>query len=158
MTKLADYGVPYTTVGTANGPLSVRGLSFSDFSHLIGRYAPVFLALYQTFPKPKEKELVVDYLARPEVVSYLKKDLAEGLLTQAPELVSEIIACGADGRGDADTVAAADRLPIGLQLELTSAIITATLAGFSGVGKLKEIVGPILEEAINVAEGGTPKA
>lgn len=158
MSKLADYGVPYTTVGTSNGPLSVRGLSFSDLSHLIGRYAPVFFTLYQTFPKPGDKELVADYLTRPEVVSYMKKDLAEGILTQAPELVSEIIACGSDGRGDADTVSAADRLPIGLQLELTSAIILATLSGFSSVGKLKEIVGPILSEAINAAEGATPKA
>ena len=158
MTKLADFGVPYTTVGPSNGPLSVRGLSFSDITHLFKRYAPIFIEIYQTFPKPKEKELIVDYLARPDVVSYMKKELSGDLLTAAPDLVAEIIACGSDARGDDLLIEAADNLPIGIQLDVTSAILVATVSGFSGVGKMKEIVGPILEEAINAAKDGTQKA
>ena len=158
MSKLADYGVPYTTVGTSNGPLSVRGLSFSDLAHLVKRYAPIFVSLYQTFPKPKEKELIVDYLARPDVLAYMQKELTGDLLTAAPDLVAEIIACGSDARGDDELIEAAERLPIGIQLDVTSAILAATVSGFSGVGKLKEIVGPILSEATNAAEGATPKA
>lgn len=158
MTKLADYGVPYTTVGTANGPLSVRGLSFSDIAHLFKNYAPIFIKLYQTFPKPKEKELVVDYLARPDVLAYMQKELTGDLLTAAPDLVAEIIACGSDGRGDDILIEAAEGLPIGVQLDVTSAILVATVSGFSGVGKMKEIVGPIVAEAMAAAKNGTPEA
>ena len=158
MSKLADFGVPYTTVSTSNGPVSVRGLSFSDIAHLTGRYAGFFFGLYKTFPKTAENELVADYLKREDVVAYMKTGLAEGLLTAAPALVSEIIACGADGRDDPDSIAAADRLPVGLQLEVTSAIIVATVAGFSGTGKFMEIVGPMLKEAANAAGSGSPKA
>lgn len=156
--KLADFGVPYSTISTSNGPLSVRGLSFSDLTYLAGRYAMVFVNLYQTFPKASEDELISDFMKRPDVTEYLKTGLAEGLLTSAPALVAEIIACGADGRGDESSVAAADRLPVGLQLTLTSEIIFATLAGFEGAGKLKEIVGPIIVKALAEAKNGSPKA
>lgn len=156
--KLADFGVPYSTISTSNGPLSVRGLSFSDLTYLTGRYAPVFVTLYQTFPKAAEGELVSDFMNRPDVTEYLKSGLAEALLTSAPALVSEIIACGADGRGDEPSIAAADRLPVGLQLTLTSEILFATVAGFEGAGKLKEIVVPMIVKALAEAKNGSLKA
>lgn len=158
MSKLADFGVPYTTVSTSNGPLSVRGLSLADLTSLAGRYGPTLFKLYETFPAPVGDELIIDYLKRPAVVDYMKTGLAEGMLTTAPGLVAEVIACGADGLDDPESVSLAARLPVGIQLDLTSAIIVATVAGFSGVGKMKEVVGPIVAEALAAAKLGSRKA
>lgn len=145
MSKLASLGVPYTTVGTANGAIPVRGLSFSDLSYIAATYAPALVEIFKAAPKPAEGQIVADFLDQDDVKDFLLGGQVIDVATRvAPRLVAEIIACGADGRGDPDSIDAADRLPFGLQIELFSAILKATLSE-GGLGKLKEIVGAALK-------------
>jgi hypothetical protein len=98
----------------------------------------------------------------------LGKDIMQSLLTQAPEVLAQIIAAGVGKIGNDAEIAAARKLPAGLQAQLIAAIVDCTfpqsltsfiegLAGFlesvgAPVGPIKGAVGKSLAPSNIVSE------
>ena len=140
MSKLADLGVSTSIVTTAKGPISLRGLSFADFTILAANHGPELEVLFGSIPAPKEGQSLQDMALDPEVQARVGSDFISKILTVAPSLCAGIIACSVDEGGDADAVAAAYRLPVGLQVTLLTEAITLTFADGGGAKKVIETV------------------
>ena len=92
--------------------VSVYGVSARGIAHLLG-----------SFPELRK------------LMSGMEVD-AESLMAVAPDAIAAIIAAGVGKPGDAEYTAAADRLPVDIQADLLSAILSITMP--QGVGPFVE--------------------
>lgn len=126
--------IPTRTVSVADGvAITVRGLSFTDISHLVAEYAPAMKGLFA--------ELVSGGLE--DVSSSDAMKFASVLLKQAPDLAAAIIA---HASGEPDSMEEANTLPFPAQLELLEAVALLTFATEGGAKK-------VLETVIRLAQG-----
>jgi hypothetical protein len=114
MASLLDIVPASASVDVGGVSVSVSGITAKGIGSLLGRF--------------------------PDIQSALTGEgiMAEKLISLAPDAVAAIIAAGCGAPGNADHEAAAAGLPIGAQVDLLSAIITATLP--RGVGPLVDQV------------------
>jgi hypothetical protein len=78
------------------------------------------------------KHGIVRKLFRGETITMDKDLTPDAIIGFFPDLVADLIACGADKPGDPDYVAQAARLPLGDQAALLEGVVEATLS--EGIG------------------------
>lgn len=123
--------------------MTVRGLSLVDVSYLVSRHRAdlekVF-SLYQSFSQADPSIADGAALSDATIISY-----GYELLREAPGILANIIAVGADARDQVENIA---RLPATIQIDALKAVCTLTIEDFGG---LKPLVGRLMSFAAEVA-------
>jgi len=143
--SLADYQPEVRMFGKDKGQFSVSGLSLEHFSLLLTTHLTDLEKIF---------DLIISGMSGQEIDMDSAKTVAIKFCAECPELVAHVIALAADGvdhksgRVQMDSLVAAAKLPLALQIDILVAIGELTFSEVGGVKKCLELLTGMLGSLI----------
>ena len=135
--SLADYQPEVRMFGQGKGQFSVAGLSLEHFALLLTTHLSDLEEIF---------DLIISGMSGQEIDLDSAKEIAVKFCAESPELVAHIVALAADGvdektgRVRADSLIAAAKLPLALQIDILVAVGELTFSEVGGVKKCLELL------------------
>lgn len=124
--SLRDVKIPYETVKVGDAEVRLRGLGTTDLAYILDKHRNRIGEIGTIFGQIQEDQ----------------KDMGQALvnlMNQLPELVSSVIACGAD---DCGAEPAINKFPLPASVKMLKSVVSMTFDAYGGVEPfVQEILG-----------------